>query len=95
MQGKPSHLHLLQQRAIVVSLSTPKLSQFHGLVDLHLGFLVIPAILNGEPRDLKMPSPIMNATLQAAMLSTVSNLCAQVIEAYRNQVKFLWTSLIN
>ncbi|KAK0392955.1 hypothetical protein NLU13_2449 [Sarocladium strictum] len=32
-----------------------------------------------------MPSPIMNATLQAAMLSTVSNLCAQVIEAYRAQ----------
>ncbi|KAL2212876.1 hypothetical protein CC79DRAFT_1365138 [Sarocladium strictum] len=31
-----------------------------------------------------MPSPIINATLQAAMLSTVSNLCAQVIEAYRN-----------
>jgi hypothetical protein len=34
-----------------------------------------------------MPSPIINATLQAAMLSTVSNLCAQVIEAYRNSVR--------
>lgn len=33
-----------------------------------------------------MPSPIASATLQAAGLSTLSNLCAQVIEAYQENV---------
>lgn len=37
----------------------------------------------------KMPSPITNATLQAAALSTLSNLCAQVIEARQEQVRSL------
>ncbi|KAL7893381.1 hypothetical protein HDV63DRAFT_408659 [Trichoderma sp. SZMC 28014] len=35
-----------------------------------------------------MPSPMMTATLQAAFLSTVSNFCAQFIEAYWNNRNF-------
>lgn len=37
----------------------------------------------------QMPSPILTATLQAAALSTASNLCAQFIETYWNKVRFL------
>ncbi|KAK4073169.1 uncharacterized protein Triagg1_5449 [Trichoderma aggressivum f. europaeum] len=36
----------------------------------------------------KMPSPILTATLQAAALSTASNLCAQFIETYWNNTAF-------
>ncbi|PNP49874.1 hypothetical protein THARTR1_09404 [Trichoderma harzianum] len=35
-----------------------------------------------------MPSPILTATLQAAALSTASNLCAQFIETYWNKTAF-------
>ncbi|KFA62434.1 hypothetical protein S40285_06087 [Stachybotrys chlorohalonatus IBT 40285] len=35
-----------------------------------------------------MPSPMMTATMQAAGLSTVSNVCAQFIEAYQEQRAF-------
>ncbi|KAL9946847.1 hypothetical protein D7B24_008163 [Verticillium nonalfalfae] len=35
-----------------------------------------------------MPSPIVTATLQASTLSTVSNLCAQFIQAYQEQRPF-------
>ncbi|KAM4055739.1 peroxisomal protein [Hirsutella rhossiliensis] len=35
-----------------------------------------------------MPSPILAATLQAAALSTASNLCAQFLEAYQNKHAF-------
>lgn len=35
-----------------------------------------------------MPSPILTATLQAAALSTASNLCAQFIETYWNKTTF-------
>lgn len=35
-----------------------------------------------------MPSPILTATLQAAGLSTASNICAQFIEAYQNTRPF-------
>ncbi|KAK4061796.1 hypothetical protein Trihar35433_9396 [Trichoderma harzianum] len=35
-----------------------------------------------------MPSPILTATLQAAALSTASNLCAQFIETYWNETAF-------
>lgn len=34
-----------------------------------------------------MPSPIVEATLQAAGLSTASNICAQYIDAYRHEVR--------
>ncbi|KAL6825271.1 hypothetical protein V8C40DRAFT_245910 [Trichoderma camerunense] len=36
----------------------------------------------------QMPSPILTATLQAAALSTASNLCAQFIETYWNKTAF-------
>lgn len=33
-----------------------------------------------------MPSPMVNATLQAAVLSSCSNILAQIIDAYRSSV---------
>jgi hypothetical protein len=35
-----------------------------------------------------MPSPIVSATFQAASLSTVSNICAQLIDAYQKSAPF-------
>ncbi|KAK8159863.1 hypothetical protein IWX90DRAFT_489277 [Phyllosticta citrichinensis] len=35
-----------------------------------------------------MPSPIVNATLQAALLSSVSNILAQIIDAYKGNRPF-------